>query len=295
MTTFSFEFFPPATEQGRDKLLTVAKELAVHEPAFVSVTYGAGGSTRERTIDAVRTLGQHLSVPVAAHLTTVAADAAETHQLLDTYAAAGVRHLVALRGDGAPAGADDSESVDGATGYRTAVDLVAGIRDRPDGDAWDISVAAYPEVHPMASSPAADLDNLKRKLDAGADRAITQFFFDPDVFLRFRDQADAAGITAPIVPGIMAINSFAGVSRFADRCGTTVPAWLQEQFAGLDDDPDVHQCVAASVMAEQCRTLRAEGVDSFHFYTMNRRLLTSATVRSITLDGMPTRPFAAAG
>lgn len=292
MTTFSFEFFPPATAKGRDNLLAVAKELSTHEPSFMSVTYGAGGSTRERTIDAVRTLGQHVSVPVAAHLTTVAADAAETHQLLDTYAEAGVRHLVALRGDGAPAGTDDA---DGATGYRTATELVAGIRDRRDGDRWDISVAAYPEVHPMASSPAADLDNLKRKLEAGADRAITQFFFDPDVFLRFREQATAAGITAPIVPGIMAINSFSGVSRFAERCGTTVPRWLERQFAGLDDDPEVHQCVAATVMAEQCRALQAEGVDAFHFYTMNRRHLTSATVRSLTLDGMPTRPLAAAG
>ncbi len=276
---YSFEFFPPATVDGRHNLLGVAKELSDHDPGFMSVTYGAGGTTRERTIDMVRLLTQHVSTPIAAHLTTVAAGLDQIHDLLDTYADLGVRHLVALRGDGAP------EGPDGAVGYRTAEELVAGIRSRPDGAQWDISVAAYPEVHPLATSAQADLDNLRRKLEAGADRALTQFFFDPDVFLRFRDAADAAGITGPLVPGIMVVNNFTAVARFASRCGADVPTWLRRLFDGLEDDPEVHQCVAASVAAEQCRRLAAGGVESFHFYTMNRRQLTTATIRTLEQGG----------
>ena len=279
---YSFEFFPPATEDGRSNLLAVAKDLAAHEPRFVSVTYGAGGTTRDRTIHAVQALAQSLSVPVAGHLTTVGDGEGETHEILDAYAEAGVRHLVALRGDAAPTPADAANSSQSpSSGYRTAAELVAGIRSRADATRWDISVAAYPEVHPLAPSASADLDNLKAKLDAGADRAITQFFFDPEVFLRFRDAAVRAGIKAPIVPGIMPINSFSGVARFADRCGARIPAWLSALFEGLDDDPEVHRCVAATVAAEQCARLATEGVEDFHFYTMNRRQLTTAAIRHL--------------
>lgn len=290
MTHYSFEFFPPATPAGQDNLLGVATELAEHDPLFMSVTYGAGGSTQQRTVDTVRLLRAEIDAPIAAHLTTVGATLDETHQLLDTYAEAGVHHLVALRGDASAIEAGDgAPRAEPTGGYRTAVELVAGIRGRPDGGRWDISVAAYPEVHPLARSAKDDLDNLKRKIDTGADRAITQFFFEPEVFLRFRDEAADAGITAPIVPGIMVVNSFTAVARFARRCGADVPAWLQDAFEGLEDDPDVHQCVAATVAAELCGRLKAEGVDDFHFYTMNRRQLTSATVRTLNLTRAPAR------
>ncbi|MEL7156301.1 MAG: methylenetetrahydrofolate reductase [Actinomycetota bacterium] len=287
MTHYSFEFFPPATPAGRDNLLAVATELAELGPRFMSVTYGAGGSTQERTVDAVRLLSREVDAPIAAHLTTVNASFAQTDQLLDTYAAADVRHLVALRGDGGASPDEGSTPAEPVEGYRTEAELVAGIRARPDGNRWDISVAAYPEVHPLARSAQADLDNLRAKLDAGADRAITQFFFEPEVFLRFLDRARAAGIEAPIVPGIMVVNSFTAVDRFARRCGADVPRWLTDAFEGLEDDPDVHQCVAATVAAELCGRLKAEGIDDFHFYTMNRRQLTSATVRTLNLTRSP--------
>lgn len=276
----SFEFFPPNDDEGRTRLLDVAEELAVHGPRFMSVTYGAGGTTRERTIAAVELLRRRLSIPVAAHLTTVGASRSATHELLDRYAELGVHHLVALRGDAPPADTDPNRTGN-AEGFATAADLVAGIRARTDGARWDISVAAYPEVHPLAPSAAADLDNLKAKLDAGADRAITQFFFDPDIFLRFRDATVAAGIEQQLVPGIMPINSFRGVARFAGRCGTAIPGWLHQLFDGLDDDPDVHRCVAATIAAEQCGRLAAADVTDFHFYTMNRRHLTAATIRHL--------------
>lgn len=279
----SLEFFPPDDDEGRARLLTVADELAVHQPRFMSVTYGAGGTTRERTIAAVELLHRRLSIPIAAHLTTVGTTRAATHELLDRYAEIGIRHLVALRGDAPPTGAGSAEHAPPPPeeGFATATDLVAGIRARADGARWDISVAAYPEVHPLASSAATDLDHLKAKLDAGADRALTQFFFDPDVFLRFRHLADAAGIEHAIVPGIMPINSFRGVARFAERCGTTIPGWLHRLFDGLDDDPEVHRCVAAAIAAEQCGRLAEAGVTDFHFYTMNRRQLTAATIRHL--------------
>ena len=277
----SFEFFPPQTEEGRARLVALATDLADFGPAFVSVTYGAGGTSQDRTLTAVADLRAALPVPVAGHLTTVGASKDDIDDVIDHYTSLGVEHIVALRGD-PPA---DQEI--GPSEYETAADLVTAIRSRPDGDRFEISVAAYPEVHPKAATPAADLDNLKRKIDAGADRAITQFFFDTDAFLAFRDRVDQAGIDVPLVPGIMPIANFAGVCRFAERCGTTVPSWLTEMLGDLDDDPEVHQLVSATVAAEQCRRLVAEGVDEFHVYTMNRRPLPAATCRSLGLAPTP--------
>ncbi|MGI9616484.1 MAG: methylenetetrahydrofolate reductase [NAD(P)H] [Acidimicrobiales bacterium] len=279
--TVSFEFFPPGTEPGRERLLALATELAGFDPAFVSVTYGAGGTNQDRTLSVVAELAAALPVPVAGHLTTVGATKEDIHTVVDRYADSGVEHIVALRGD-APEDGSVAETTD-VGGYESAAELVTGIRSRPDGDRFEISVAAYPEVHPKATSPEADLDNLKQKLDAGADRAITQFFFDPEAFLRFRDRAEAAGIDAPLVPGIMPITNYAGMARFAERCGTTIPRSLTTLLADLDDDPDVQLPVAATVAAEQCQRLAAEGVDTFHLYTMNRRQLPTATCRSLGL------------
>lgn len=282
MVAVSFEFFPPTTPAGRDRLADCASELARFGPAFVSITYGAGGTNQERTIRALAELSAVLDVPVAGHLTTINASKDDIHRVVDRYAELGVEHIVALRGDppqDAPASAE--------VGYETAVDLVTAIRSRPDGDRFEVSVAAYPEVHPKAPSAQADLDNLKRKIDAGADRAITQFFFDPDVFLRFRERAVGAGVEVPIVPGIMPVTDYRGISRFARRCGATIPDWMTRLLADLDDDPEVQQPVAATVAAEQCRRLATGGVDQFHFYTMNRRQLPAATCRTLGLTPGP--------
>jgi methylenetetrahydrofolate reductase (NADPH) len=269
----SFEFFPAATPEGLDKLAATARRLAPLDPRFVSVTYGAGGTSRDRTFGALARLGRDTDLHLAGHLTTVGASRGQTLDVVDAYLDLGVRHIVALRGD---------EPVDGAPpvadGFGSAAELVAGIRDRV-GDAVEISVAAYPEIHPKAASPQADLDNLKAKIDAGADRAITQFFYDNDAFLRFQDRARGAGITVPIAAGIMPVGSFPRVSSFAERCGAGIPPWMPELFAGLDDAPDIHQLVAATVAAEQCRGLAERGVRHFHFYTMNRAELTAATCR----------------
>lgn len=274
----SFEFFPPNSREGAGKLLDCASELAALDPTFVSVTYGAGGTTQDRTHAAIHDIAAATNVPVAGHLTCVGATKDEIDAVIEDYFIAGVRHIVALRGDPQEGQTDGTLS----NGYRSATELVAGIRERADQlgvDDVEISVAAYPEVHPKAASPKADMDNLKAKLDAGADRAITQFFFDTDAFVRFLHDARAAGIDAPIVPGIMPVSNFAGVSRFAERCGTTVPSWMQDLFGDLGDAPEIHQMVAATVAAEQCRKLREHGVTDFHFYTMNRPELTSATCR----------------
>lgn len=275
----SFEFFPPATPTGERALESSAAQLAAFAPHFVSVTYGAGGSSQDKTIAALARVIETTGVPVAGHLTCVAASKQAIHDVIDVYKAIGVTRIVALRGD-APddaVGCDDNGTH--PNGYRTAAELVAGIRSRRDGADFDISVAAYPEVHPKASSERADLDNLKAKIEAGADRAITQFFFDADVFLRFRDLAVSAGIDAPIVPGIMPITSFTGVRRFSQRCGTEVPEWMHELFDGLDDAPEIRDLVAATVAAEQCKRLAEHGVNDFHFYTMNKPNLTAATCR----------------
>ncbi len=282
----SFEFFPPNTDVGAANLSRCADELAALNPKFVSVTYGAGGTSRDRTQLAVSQLAATTNLSVAGHLTCVGATKDEVAGVIDDYLAVGVRHIVALRGD-PPEG---TESVVPG-GYQDAVELVAGIRAHVEaagiGD-FEISVGAYPEVHPKASSPQADLDNLKAKLDAGANRALTQFFFDTDTFLGFLDGARAAGIEAPIVPGIMPINNFAGINRFAARAGAIIPHWMHDLFDGLDETPDVRNLVAAQVAAEQCRRLVAGGVTEFHFYTMNRSELTLATCRALGIK--PSEP-----
>jgi methylenetetrahydrofolate reductase (NADPH) len=266
----SFEFFPPKTEKSEATLWNTVERLAPLQPRFVSVTYGADGSTRDRTHKIISRINNETALTGAPHLTCVDATKGEVDEIAKGYWDDGVRHIVALRGD-PPQGADTY--VPSAGGYEYAGDLVGGLLDVAD---FDISVAAYPEVHPEATSPIADLDNLKRKFDAGANRAITQFFFDADVYLRFRDLATAAGITAPIVPGILPISNFASLQRFAAACGTAVPAWLHEKFDGLDEDPETRQMISANVAIDLVEKLQREGVDEFHFYTLNRAELTYA-------------------
>jgi len=260
----SFEFFPPRTEKMEHSLWTCVERLAPLDPAFFSVTYGAGGSTRQRTHDTVLRIQRETALQVAAHLTCVEATRGEIDAIAERYWQAGIRHIVALRGD-APDEAGTYQAHPG--GYAYAAELVAGLKRVAD---FEISVAAYPEVHPEAASAAADLDNLKRKIDAGAGRAITQFFFDNDVFLRFRDRAVASGITIPIVPGILPMTNFSRIVGFSKTCGASVPGWVADLFEGLDADPDTRNLVAATIAAEQCRVLNAHGVEQFHFYTMNR-------------------------
>jgi methylenetetrahydrofolate reductase (NADPH) len=264
----SFEFFPPKTPEMEERLWAVVKRLEPLAPRFVSVTYGAGGSTRERTHATVRRIRQETTLEPAAHLTCVAATRDEIDSVARDYWEAGIRHIVALRGDppgGPTAAIGDYTPHPG--GYAYAADLVAGLKRVAD---FEISVAAYPETHPAARSPGHDLDNLKAKLDAGASRAITQFFFDVDLYLRFRDRAAAAGIRIPIVPGILPVTNFAQLRRMSAGCGASIPDWMAGHFDGLDDDPDTRRLVAASLAAEQCRRLHANGVHEFHFYTLNR-------------------------
>ncbi|GGJ46879.1 methylenetetrahydrofolate reductase [NAD(P)H] [Sphingopyxis bauzanensis] len=265
----SFEFFPPKTEKMEAQLWDTFRTLEPLAPRFVSVTYGAGGSTRERTHATVARIAAESAVPPAAHLTCVEASRAEINEVAEAYWEAGVRHIVALRGD-VPGGAPYSAHPEG---YANAVELVAGLKAVAP---FEISVAAYPETHPDADCPQADLDNLKRKLDAGATRAITQFFFSPDSFLRFRDKAAASGIDAPIIPGILPVSNVSQTRRIADMCGTAIPAWMVSLFDGLDDHPAARQLVAATIAAEMCRRLYAGGVRDFHFYTLNRAELSYA-------------------
>ena len=265
----SFEFFPPKTEALEQQLWSCIRRLEPLCPRFVSVTYGAGGSTRARTHATVIRLVRESALIPAAHLTCVGASKAEVDEVARQYWACGVRHVVALRGD-PPANGSHEPHPDS---YRYASDLVAGLRRVAD---FEISVAAYPETHPQALGPDADLDNLKRKLDAGATRAITQFFFDSAVFLRFLDKCLAAGITAPIVPGILPVMNFTQAVRMSGMCGTNIPPWLASLFAGTEDDPELRRIIAAIVAAEQVRLLQANGVDEFHFYTLNRPELTYA-------------------
>jgi methylenetetrahydrofolate reductase (NADPH) len=273
----SFEFFPPRTEALQAALWRCVDRLAPLTPRFVSVTYGAGGSTRERTHETVVRLAGQWGLTTAAHLTCVGASRGEVDEVAGLYWQAGIRHIVALRGDPPVEGEAFQPH---PQGYRNAADLVAGLRRVGD---FEISVAAYPEIHPDSVTAQADLDNLKRKLDAGATRAITQFFFDADVFMRFLDRARAAGIEAPIVPGILPVTNFRQVVRFAGRCGAGVPTWLAEQFDGLDDDADTRQLVAAAIAVDQCRRLRSAGIDTFHFYTLNRAELTYAICHTLGL------------
>lgn len=265
----SFEFFPPKTEKMEAQLWETFRTLEPLAPRFVSVTYGAGGSTRERTHATVARIAAESDVPPAAHLTCVKASRAEIDEVAQAYWDAGVRHIVALRGD-VPGGAPYRPHPDG---YANAIELVAGLKAIAP---FDISVAAYPEVHPDSNCPQSDLDNLKRKMDAGANRAITQFFFSPDSFLRFRDAAAAAGIDAPIIPGILPVTNVSQTRRIADMCGTAIPAWMASLFDGLDDHPAARQLVAATIAAEMCRRLYAGGVRDFHFYTLNRAELSYA-------------------
>lgn len=248
---------------------TVAK-LAPLEPSFVSVTYGADGSTRERTHDIVTRIHAETGLVSAPHLTCVGATREEVLEIAQRYWDAGIRQIVALRGD-PPKGSMHYTPHPG--GFAYAADLVAGLRGVGD---FDISVAAYPEVHPEAESAQADLDNLKRKVDAGAARAITQFFFDPAAFLRFRDAAAAAGISVPIVPGILPITRFPQITKFAAACGASIPDWLRDRFAGLEDDAETRSLISASVAIDMVETLRRHGVQDFHFYTLNRAELVYA-------------------
>ena len=266
----SFEFFPPKTEKMAENLWRSITRLAPLQPRFVSVTYGAGGSTRERTHTTVVRILRETNLTPAAHLTCVNATTEEVDAVARDYWEAGVRHIVALRGD-PPDGEQSYSPYQG--GYPYAADLVAGLKRIAD---FDISVAAYPETHPQAKNPEADLDNLKRKLDAGADRAITQYFFGAEPFLRFLDRAAAAGISAPIVPGILPVQNFAQIVKFSEMSGTPVPTWMGELFEGLDDDPETRRMVAVTAAAEQCRQLHAHGVNEFHFYTLNRADLSYA-------------------
>ena len=266
----SFEFFPPKTEKMEQTLWDSIKTLEPLRPRFVSVTYGAGGSTRERTHATVERILQESELTPAAHLTCVGASRQEVDEVARGYWRAGVRHIVALRGDPPEPGTRYQPH---PAGYRDAADLVAGLKQVAP---FDISVAAYPEVHPDSSTQAFDLENLKRKVDAGADRAITQFFFSADCFFRFRDAAAAAGINAEIVPGILPVSNVATTRRFAQTCGASIPQWLDGLFEGLDDLPAARQLIAATVAAELCGQLYAGGVRNFHFYTLNRAELSYA-------------------
>lgn len=278
-TQVSFEFFPPKTEEMEKTLWGSIERLSILSPRFVSVTYGADGSTRERTHAAVARILKETSLTPAPHLTCVGASKSEIDEIALDYWKMGVRHLVALRGDPPKAAAGGQQAYAAhPQGYAYASDLVAGLKKVAD---FDISVAAYPEVHPEARSAGSDLDNLKRKIDAGASRAITQFFFDVDCYLRFRDRCAEARIDTAIVPGILPITRFPQLQRFAEQCGATIPAWLHERFTGLDDDPDTRRLIAASVAIEQVRQLKKEGINEFHFYTLNRSELTYAICHAL--------------
>jgi len=271
----SFEFFPPNTDAMDATLWQSIERLAGLQPQFVSVTYGADGSTRERTHAAVERIIKETRLTPAPHLTCIDASRGEIDDIAREYWDMGVRHLVALRGDPAR---DSGIYVPHADGYAYATDLVAGLLKVAE---FDISVAAYPEVHPEAPDAAFDLDNLKRKLDAGASRAITQFFFETDVFLRFRDRCAQAGIESAIVPGILPITRFPQMERFANMCGTAIPDALRHRFDGLEDDAETRQMISASVAIEQVRHLESEGIKDFHFYTLNRSELTYAICHAL--------------
>ena len=266
----SFEFFPPKTEKMAETLWDSIQTLEPLQPRFVSVTYGAGGSTRERTHQTVERILKETSLTPAAHLTCVGASRGEVDEVAREYWDLGVRHIVALRGDPSEPGAKYQPH---AEGYRDATELVEGLKKVAP---FDISVAAYPECHPDSSSRAFDIENLKKKVDAGADRAITQFFFSADCFFRFRDDAAAAGLDVEIVPGILPVSNVATTRRFAATCGASIPQWLDDLFEGLDDLPSARQLIAATVAAEICGQLYAGGVRHFHFYTLNRAELSYA-------------------
>jgi methylenetetrahydrofolate reductase (NADPH) len=281
----SFEFFPPKTDEMEHALWEAVTRLAPLQPHFVSVTYGAGGSTRERTHATVKRILAETMLTPAAHLTCVAATRAEIDAVIGAYAEAGVRHIVALRGD--PPGGAGEKYAPHPGGYKNAADLVAGIKRIAD---IEVSASAYPEKHPDSPSVAADIDMLKAKVDAGATRAITQFFFENDLYFRYLDHVRGAGIAIPIVPGILPVQNFKTTKAFAARCGASVPAWLAERFDGLDDDAATRKLIAGTVAAEQVLDLVDQGVTDFHFYTMNRADLVYAICHLLGL-----RPRAAQG
>ena len=272
----SFEFFPPKTDKAEETLWQAVRRLEPLNPEFVSVTYGAGGSTRERTHRTVQRMLTETSLRPAAHLTCVDASQGEVDEVIESYKAIGVNHIVALRGD--PPGSDGIGGAyqPRADGYANATELAQAI-NRVGG--FDITVGAYPERHPESPSIEHDIDVLKAKVDAGAPRAISQFFFDIDAFLRFRDCIRAAGVTIPLLPGIMPVSNFAGLQRMSASCGASVPAWLASHFDGLDDDPETRKLLAASIAAETCARLQEEGFSDFHFYTLNRADLVYAICR----------------
>jgi len=283
----SFEFFPPNDESAAKSLWDSVLRLAPLAPNFVSVTYGADGSPRARTHDCVLRILRETDLVVAPHLTCIGGGRGEVLAIAQDYWRAGIRHLVALRGD-LPAGGADA-----TPGFRYASELVCGLREVAP---FELSVAAYPEGHPETGTVEADLENLKRKVDAGATRAITQFFFDTDLFLRYRDRCVASGIDVPLVPGILPITRFAQLLRFAGRCGASIPDWLHQRFAGLDDDAHVEtrRMIAANVAIEQVQRLRAHGINEFHFYTLNRAELTYAICHALGLRPQPkANPLAA--
>ena len=275
----SFEFFPPKTENMSEILWDSIKRLQPLGPRFVSVTYGAGGTTRERTHATVVRLLQDTELVPAAHLTCVGASRAEIDEVAEGYWSAGVRHIVALRGDPPK---NDPSFIPHKDGYANAAELVAGLKSLAD---FEISVAAYPEVHVDATSLEADIDYLKRKIDAGAVRAITQVFFDSDVYLRWLDKVRAAGIEVPIVPGIMPVSNFDGAIRFCGMCGANVPDWMHRLFEGIEKDIATRKLVGATIAAEQCRRLQSAGINEFHFYTLNRADLTYAICHILGLRG----------
>jgi methylenetetrahydrofolate reductase (NADPH) len=274
----SFEFFPPKTDEMERTLWESVTRLAPLDPNFVSVTYGAGGSTRERTHATVKRILDETPLVPAAHLTCVEATRDEVDAVVRNYWDVGVRHIVALRGD--PTGGIGARYAPHPGGYLNAADLVAGIKRARD---FEVSVAAYPEKHPDSPSVAADIDMLKAKVDAGAARAMTQFFFENDLYFRYLDRVRARGIDIPIVPGILPVQNFKQTKSFAGRCGASVPAWLADRFDGLDDDPATRKLIAAAVAAEQVLDLVDRGVSDFHFYTMNRADLVYAVCHLLGL------------
>jgi methylenetetrahydrofolate reductase (NADPH) len=281
----SFEFFPPGDAAMERTLWEAVQRLAPLQPRFVSITYGADGSTRERTHGLVTRLLRETALTTAPHLTCVGAPRAAVLDIARDYWRAGIRHIVALRGDPPQDGGGYRPRADG---FAYAVDLVRALKGVAD---FDISVAAYPETHPEAPDAAFDLEQLKAKTDAGATRAITQFFFDTDVFLRFRDRCAAAGIRASLVPGILPITRFAQLQRFAERCGASLPAWLRRQFDGLEEDAETRRLIAAAIAIHQVQALRRHGVEEFHFYTLNRAELSYAICHALGLrPASATRP-----
>lgn len=285
----SFEFSPPKTEQGEETLWAAIRRLEPLNPSFVSVTYGAGGSTRERTHRTVKRMLDETSLNPAAHLTCVGASRGEVDAVVQDYWDSGIRHIVALRGD--PPGALGGAYEPRHDGYANATELTAGIRGVAP---FEVSVSLYPQVHPESPGIDHDIDVLKAKVDAGATRAITQFFFDIDTFLRFMDRVRKAGVTIPISPGIMPVSNFRGLQRMAAPCGIPLPGWLGGLFDGLDEDPETRRLIAGSVAAEMCARLAEEGFSDFHFYTLNRADLVYAICRVLGVRETPLSPKEAA-